>query len=74
MTLLIFIGLAIVGPALLAFIFAVYQNRNPAAELWKTFSAMYFFYVQLGAPIWIGLYLLYLVLVAFLAPAVHRHQ
>jgi len=50
MTLLIFIGLAIVGPALLAFIFAVYQNRNPAAESWKTFSAMYFFYVQLRQP------------------------
>jgi len=74
MALLIFIGLAIVGPALLAFIFAAYQNRNPPAEFWKTFSEMFVFYVQLGAPIWVGLYVLYLVLIAFFAPGAHPHQ
>jgi len=74
MALLIFIGLAIVGPALLAFTFAVSQNRNPTAEFWKTFSKMFVFYVQLGAPIWVGLYVLYLVLVAFFALGAHQHQ
>ncbi len=74
MALLIFIGLAIVGPALLAVIFAVYQNRNAAAKFWETFSQMFFFYVLLGAPIWVGLYVLYLVLSAFFGAGAHQHQ
>ena len=74
MALLIFIGLAIVGPAFFALLFAVYQDRNPGPKFWKTFSSMFVFYLLLGAPIWVGLYVAYLLLSAFFVSGVHGHH
>jgi len=73
MALLLLFGFGVLVPGLFALTFAAYQSRSSVAEFWRTFYRMLFFYVMLGAPIMIGLYLLYLVLSAFLAPAVVRH-
>jgi len=73
MALFLLIGFGVLAPGLFALIFAAYQSRSSVAEFWRTFYRMFFFYVILGAPIMIGLYLLYLVLSAFLAPGVPGH-
>ena len=73
MALFLLVGFGVLAPGLFALTFAAYQSRSSVAEFWRTFYRMFLFYVMLGAPIMIGLYLLYLVLSAFLAPGVLGH-
>ncbi|MFI5353672.1 MAG: hypothetical protein ACHQZS_12005 [Candidatus Binatales bacterium] len=71
--LLLLFGFGVLAPGLFALIFAAYQSRRSLAEFWRTFYRMFFFYVMIGAPIILGLCLVYLVLSAFLAPDVLGH-